>query len=147
MEAADRVKGGRLFCSRGEDPLGLRVDVLPFTEHDPIQGPEHAKYPNPVAILALADPARHRTELREHLRRKFGLTAAEAAVALELVQGDSRTEVARRMGVTDATVRTHMMRIFEKVGVHSRGALIGQMAQAGVDVGPLRLEIKPPSPA
>lgn len=128
-----KIKGGSMFCSCDPDQIGLRIDVLPFSERQSTVGPWLTEYARPVAILALVDAERNRREFRQRLREKFGLTPAEAAIALELMRGESRADVARRTGVTLATVRTHMMHIFEKAGVHNRSALIGRMMQAGID--------------
>ncbi|MFA3919915.1 helix-turn-helix transcriptional regulator [Ruegeria hyattellae] len=85
-------------------------------------------------MLILSDPMRQRRKSALALGEEFGLTPAEAAVALELMQADGRAAAATRLGATLATVRTHMMRIFEKVGVKNQAALIRRMVTAGIGV-------------
>ncbi|HLW26409.1 MAG TPA: helix-turn-helix transcriptional regulator, partial [Kiloniellales bacterium] len=55
---------------------------------------------------------------------EFGLTAAEAELALEIMRGDGREAAAARLGITVATVRTHLLHIFEKTGVHRQAELV-----------------------
>ncbi len=130
---AGKVRGGRIDRFRVDDGSRLRIEVMPFRRSGISVGPECAKYPNPLAMLLLSDPERRHREARAILRHEFGLTSAEAAIALELMRGDTRAAVASRVGVSLATVRTHMMHIFGKIGVSSRAALIRQMTQVGVD--------------
>jgi DNA-binding CsgD family transcriptional regulator/PAS domain-containing protein len=63
-------------------------------------------------------------ETKDYLRRRFGLTVAEANVALEILQGDGREAVADRLGISMTTVRTHLTHIFEKTGVRRQAELV-----------------------
>jgi DNA-binding CsgD family transcriptional regulator len=54
------------------------------------------------------------------LRRRYRLTAAETEVLIDLSEGRSNAEIAQRRGVGVATVRTQVLHILEKVGVHTR---------------------------
>lgn len=70
-----------------------------------------------------------RGEAREQmLRDRFGLTQREAEVALLLAEGLSNPEVACRLALSVHTVRRHGERVFRKVGVRSRLALVRQVA-------------------
>lgn len=111
----------------------LRIDVLPFSEAGIALGPEHARYPQATAMLVLHDPVGRKRDARLVLRRRFGLTPAEAEVALELMRGKGRAAVAQRLGVSLATVRTHMTHVFAKAGVSSQAALVSQIVKQGVD--------------
>lgn len=56
---------------------------------------------------------------------RFGLTPAEARAALLLAErGTGSKALARELGVSPATVRTHLQRVLEKTGMHSRAALV-----------------------
>jgi DNA-binding CsgD family transcriptional regulator len=58
-----------------------------------------------------------------------GLTPREADVAALVGRGATNAEIARTLHVTEATVKTHLTRIFAKVGVRSRtqlALLLGQ---------------------
>jgi LuxR family transcriptional regulator, maltose regulon positive regulatory protein len=53
------------------------------------------------------------------------LTPAEHLVLLELVQGAANKVIARRLNVTENTVKTHLKSIFRKASLQSRGEAIG----------------------
>ncbi len=127
-----KVRGGRIQHVCKEDGSRVRIEVIPCRDGGLSVGPEYTKYPTPLAMLLLADPEQWHRKSRAILRREFGLTPAEATIALELMQGDTRASVASRLGVSLSTVRTHMMHIFAKAGVTSRAGLIRQMTQVGV---------------
>ena len=54
------------------------------------------------------------------------LTRREEEVMACLFEGLQDKEIASRLGIGAATVHTHMHRLFEKLGVHSRRELIAK---------------------
>lgn len=52
-----------------------------------------------------------------------GLGASESAVARLAAEGYTVLNMSARLGVTEATVRTHLRRAYAKLGVHSRAEL------------------------
>lgn len=64
------------------------------------------------------------------LRDRFGLTRREADVARLLGLGLSERAIAERLCVSPHTIRSHGERIFRKVGVHDRGALMYRLLGA-----------------
>jgi DNA-binding CsgD family transcriptional regulator len=58
----------------------------------------------------------------EPLEVRFGLTPREAEVLIWVAQGKTNPEVAIVLGIRPHTVRTHLERIFAKLGVESRHA-------------------------
>ena len=56
------------------------------------------------------------------LERRFGLTPREAEVLLWVAQGKTNPETATILGIRPYTVRTHLERIFAKLGVETRHA-------------------------
>jgi DNA-binding CsgD family transcriptional regulator len=68
-------------------------------------------------------------ETKEYLLRRFGLTNAEADVALEILKGDGRDAAAARLGIATTTVRAHLSRIFEKTGVRRQAELVRLLTQ------------------
>lgn len=65
---------------------------------------------------------------REAFRRRYGLSPREAQVAELVLRGLSNQDIGRTLGVTPATVKKHLSRIFDKVGVDSRAQLMGRLA-------------------
>jgi DNA-binding NarL/FixJ family response regulator len=68
-------------------------------------------------------PVLHR--LRDMTRGK-GLTAREEEILACLFRGMPDKEIAGALGIGTATVHTHMHRLFEKLGVHSRREIIAK---------------------
>ena len=91
----------------------------------PLRGeaPTFALSPRPTAVVFVSDPGRTPSRLTALLRRRFGLTAAEAAFALEIARGDGLQASADRLGVSLSTARTHLARIFEKTYVRRQAEL------------------------
>lgn len=57
------------------------------------------------------------------------LTARESAVLDLLMRGESTGSIAHELGVSDATIRTHLQHLFGKFGVHTRIALVAAAAR------------------
>lgn len=65
--------------------------------------------------------------------RRHGLTPAEARVALALLDEDEPASLALSMNLQPSTIKTHVARLHEKLGVNSRTALLRVlMGQANV---------------
>lgn len=56
----------------------------------------------------------------EPLEIRFGLTPREAEVLIWVAQGKTNPDVAVILGIRPYTVRTHLERIFAKLGVETR---------------------------
>ena len=61
-----------------------------------------------------------------------GLTAREAEVLTLLAAGLSNSEIAHRLFVSNATVKTHINRIFAKTGARDRAQAVRYAYQAGL---------------
>jgi DNA-binding NarL/FixJ family response regulator len=66
-----------------------------------------------------------------------GLTSREAEVLTLLASGLSNTEIAQRLVLSNATVKTHINRIFAKTGARDRAQAVRYAYQAGL-VDPAR---------
>jgi DNA-binding CsgD family transcriptional regulator len=60
----------------------------------------------------------------------YGFSAAQAQLALLIVQGHDLAQAAESIGVSVNTVRTHLQRMFERTGAHSQSALVGLLLSA-----------------
>lgn len=62
----------------------------------------------------------------------LGLTPREVEVLGLLAAGQANKEIARALGVSPNTVKTHLARLYEKLGATSRTAAIAQARALGI---------------
>jgi DNA-binding CsgD family transcriptional regulator/PAS domain-containing protein len=108
--------GGTVLISRRSGrPLSLTVAPLPnvgvFGQH-------------PSAVLFVADPDQKVDLPADLLRRCYGLTIAEARLAMTLVERRSLKEAADLSGVTLNTAKSQLKSIFSKTQVQRQSELI-----------------------
>lgn len=78
-----------------------------------------------LVVVGLPAPVQNRlADARSH----FGLTPAEARLAVELTSGCSLADCAQRLGVTYETARSYLRVIFSKTGTHRQGELVALLA-------------------
>ncbi|MEO8277484.1 MAG: helix-turn-helix transcriptional regulator [Thermoanaerobaculia bacterium] len=133
-EAIDRsLRGLRERSIEGSERRRLAVELLRLS-----RGPQTA----PLEILAvslegldlaeggaavalfLSDSERAGDTPATILRRLYGLTAAEAKVAGEILRGYGIDEAAEHLGLKRETIRTHLKHIFAKVGTTRQADLV-----------------------
>jgi DNA-binding CsgD family transcriptional regulator len=84
------------------------------------------------------------TLLRPHLIAAFrtaerrrqapaALTPRQLELLQYVAQGYTNTQIARRMRLSEGTVRTHLNHIYERLGVTSRTAAVTRMSTAGLE--------------
>lgn len=88
----------------------------------PAPAPAYALGSGPRVIVKLQP--RPRPEAKSLLRRAYGLTEAEAVIALALTDLQSLNEIAETRRVSTMTIRNQLRSIFLKVGVGSQAALV-----------------------
>jgi DNA-binding NarL/FixJ family response regulator len=76
---------------------------------------------------------RHRKE-RETLAILDVLTPREREVFELTAQGLDRDQIAERLFISPATARTHLQRVFSKLGIHSKAEAVALAARCGLDV-------------
>src|SRR3954452_6536498 len=60
-----------------------------------------------------------------------GLTVRETEVLVEIAAGHSNAEIASRLFVSEATVKTHVNHLLAKTGCRDRAALVGYAYRTG----------------
>jgi DNA-binding CsgD family transcriptional regulator len=79
---------------------------------------------DPVAVLFIGDPERAVDIDPRLLTRLYGLSRAEARVAVLLAKGNRLEQVAEQLGLTYETVRKHLKQIFGKTGTDRQAELV-----------------------
>ncbi len=125
---------GRLLAAGNGTPAGdARARVRTSTgtwavvEGQPLEGDA----PDRIALTIRAATAE---EVAGLLGRVHGLTSRERELVRLVIEGLSTRQLAERLFITPYTVKDHLKAIFDKVGVQSRGQLVGRMT--GHAVGP-----------
>ena len=116
--------GGRLRLSR-EHRLPLTVLVVPH--HSRLSWVDVVR---PRAILFISDPEAKAALSPQWLREDFGLTPAEAAVAVEVLEADGLQAAARRLGISLATAHSHLAQVFDKTGTRRQAELVRLLLQS-----------------
>jgi len=80
--------------------------------------------PGNLALVLFRDPESVEDSLEEVLRILFSLTAAEAAVAADLSNGQTLSEIALRRGVSVSTLRSQLKSIFQKSNCSRQSELV-----------------------
>lgn len=80
----------------------------------------------------LATPARQEPSVPAQRERVFSLTGRELEVLTLIASGLSNDEIASRLFVSPSTVRNHITRIFQKLGVRTRPQAMVIAQQAGL---------------
>ena len=129
FDAGRSTPGGRLSVRA---PHAIDVEVLPIFEGSGSLGLEMLGRARPAALVLIDDRTLQDDRLLLRLRHSFGLTPAEALVALETTRSDGRKEIARALGLSEHTVRTHLTRIFEKTGAPRQATLVRMVLETGL---------------
>ncbi|QPF88801.1 helix-turn-helix transcriptional regulator [Bradyrhizobium commune] len=85
-----------------------------------------------AAVLLFAiDPANRRSIPLGQIMDAYGLTHAEARVALAASSGHAIHETAQSLGLSPNTIKTHLRRVFAKTGTGRQAELAGLIAAIG----------------
>lgn len=74
----------------------------------------------PDGIASLVERLRHSPPRPTPRSTQFGLTGRELEIILEVVSGASNPEIARKLTISEQTVKHHLTHIFDKLGVYTR---------------------------
>jgi DNA-binding CsgD family transcriptional regulator len=81
------------------------------------------------ALLVLVDPDARPRPPEAALRSGFGLTAAEAKLAMHLAAGEALGDAADALGIAKETARAQLKAIFAKLDLHRQAELVALMAR------------------
>ena len=83
--------------------------------------------PEPCFLLIIRTLLALEASASELLRETFGLTAAEARLAMGLSKGASLSATAAQLGITYQTGRSQLKAVFAKLGVHRQSELVAAL--------------------
>jgi DNA-binding CsgD family transcriptional regulator/PAS domain-containing protein len=116
QQLAGCVRAFRLADNAQLQGLSLLLRPLPLSDRSGENSPA-------VAVF-ISDPMAPRQAPSEVLTALFGLTPAEARLAVRLVNGFSLEEAAMSLGVSRNTAKSHLSAIFSKTGATRQTQLI-----------------------
>ena len=111
------VKALRVPRSSGRSDLGLVIRPVPTSEWS--EGPS-----SPCAAVFISDPDLRDSASQQGLAELFGLTPAEANLALLLARGLSLAEASDTQSISQHTARAQLKSIFAKTGVSRQAELV-----------------------
>jgi DNA-binding CsgD family transcriptional regulator/PAS domain-containing protein len=120
-----RARGGALSVSRpsGRRPYALEVTPLPAWSQ------ACSSWQRPLALFLVTDPEQRPAPLGRRPIDLFGLTPAEARLAVELAKGGRLEDIAAKHGVRMTTVRSQLRALLMKTETHRQSELIGLLTR------------------
>jgi DNA-binding CsgD family transcriptional regulator len=109
--------GNSFLCRRPSGKRPYLIHVLPFS-------PTTENMSGARALVVLVDPEQQREPSTQLLRRVYGLTNAEADVALRVLRGDGLKPICEELSLSMATVKTHLQHVFDKTDTHRQAELV-----------------------
>lgn len=85
-----------------------------------------------LGVRVFAAPAPSAFDGNPKAQAALGLSARELEVLHELATGHSNKEIAARLHVSPNTVKTHVARVFEKLGAQRRTEAIHRARELGI---------------
>jgi DNA-binding CsgD family transcriptional regulator len=128
--AATGEDGGSLQLARPRRGRPLYAVALPLPAETSWLQPDRRR-----VLLLLRDPAERPALSSARLRALFGLTAAEARMAVQLYHGVDLAEAADRLGISRHTARACLNAVLRKTETHRQAELIRRLtiiAELGV---------------
>ncbi|MEQ1771639.1 MAG: helix-turn-helix transcriptional regulator [Devosia sp.] len=122
--AVAAAAGGAVAMGRrGIGIPARRGDGTPLVTHVMPLDARNGKRLDADAVVFVADTGGATPLPTESMELLFGLTPAEARTFELVAGGHGSTEAAKAMGVAESTLRTHLLRVYDKTGRHSRADL------------------------
>jgi DNA-binding NarL/FixJ family response regulator len=100
----------------------LRTMTVKTHAHSDTAAAKNQLYAEKTAVASsrAAEKAEEATSYGSTSGKKFGLTARELEIVSAIVDGQGNRDIALTYGISEYTVKHHLTRIFDKVGVFSR---------------------------
>ena len=129
-------RSGNSLASRrpsGKRPYVIHVLPLSSAADDPSKA---------RARVIVVDPEQQAEPETSLLTRIYGLTKAEADIALRVARGNGLKPISEELSLSMATVKTHLQHVFEKTDTHRQAELVRLLLtitpQHGLEESPRR---------
>jgi DNA-binding CsgD family transcriptional regulator len=107
--------GDSFACARPSGKRPFIIHALPLV-HDDHSGAK--------ILVMIIDPELEPEPPKALIMRLFGLTNAEADVALRVMRGEGLKPISEDMALSIATIKTHVHHIFDKTDTHRQAELV-----------------------
>ena len=128
---ADTLTGFRIDSAEG---TSRQVSVLPLR---PAAGGE-AGASNSLALIVLHEANVAGVPPARMLQTMYGLTPAEAAVAVDIAAGLTLVEIAHKQGTSKLTLRNQLASVMAKMGVHRQAEVTATVLSLSPRLGASR---------
>jgi DNA-binding CsgD family transcriptional regulator/PAS domain-containing protein len=117
MTNVPRISGRRSYVVRAV-PIESTEDLIDVNDLPEL----------PRVLVTVSDPeAKHPAPAVSELQTVYGLTPAEANLAVELSRGATLARIAQNQGIAVATVRKYLRSVFDKTGIHRQAELVQRL--------------------
>jgi DNA-binding CsgD family transcriptional regulator len=135
--AARSAPGGTMAIPHPLDGRSVTVVVSAVRSRD-LDRFASLQMSNPAAMVFVIDPAVSTTIPAEWIMDAYGLTLAEARVALQAATGATVPDIGARLNISPNTVKTHLRRVFAKTGVHRQTEIARLIASLKLVTGAVK---------
>lgn len=136
MEDAGFSDAMTMVLSDADAPM-IGIGVMKAHDDPPVD-PETTHVADAIQTYLERDliynPAIRRRYVDRKLSHRFGLSPREREVVTLIADGAANHDIAVALGIAPATVKTHLMRSFDKLGVGSRSAAMRMLLEPNPDV-------------
>jgi DNA-binding CsgD family transcriptional regulator len=128
--ALQGAAGGAMSIPHPVDSTLLTIVVAAIRSKD-VGRLADAKIKDAAVLLFVIDPANRRSIPLVQIMDAYGLTPAEARVALAASSGNTVGDTAQLLGLSPNTIKTHLRRVFAKTATGRQTELAGLIAAVG----------------
>jgi len=121
--------GASGFLLKDVPPADLLTGIRAVAAGDAVVAPSVTRRLLDAFADQLPDPSTGRLPTHERLHQ---LTDREQQVLVEVARGCSNSEIAQRLTVSEATVKTHVGRLLTKLGLRDRVQIVVFAYEAGI---------------
>jgi DNA-binding CsgD family transcriptional regulator len=119
LNRPNTARGDSLVVGRPDGRRPYLVTVVPAKRNETALFPEEIR-----VIVTITDLDRNHRPDRDILQTAFGLSRAQANVAVLVAAGHSGTEISKSLGISQFTVRRHLADLLDRTGARRQADLV-----------------------